>query len=76
MESAKIYRKFSNEYSGEGLRRKRYEVCRDAHTDQEEVITAVCLKQHLNIYAEAALDDLGRELISVGKFCIGIFHRF
>ncbi|KAL7471995.1 hypothetical protein ACHAXS_012300 [Conticribra weissflogii] len=76
VEAAKIFRTFSNGDTRRGLRRKRYEVCRDAHTDQEEVITAVCLKQYLNIHAEAALDDLGRELISVGKCRIGFYSLF
>jgi len=39
--------------------------CRDAWTGAEEVVTAVCLKDHSNIIAEPAIDSLGREEISL-----------
>jgi len=39
--------------------------CRDAWTGTEEVVTAVCLKDHSNIIAEPAIDSLGREEISI-----------
>ena len=41
--------------------------CRDVHTDQEELITAMCLKMHLGIDADPALDEAGQELISVSE---------
>ena len=39
--------------------------CRDAFTGTEEVVTAVCLKEHSNIIAEAAIDSQGREGVSL-----------
>ena len=42
--------------------------CRDVHTDQEELITSMCLKMHLGIDADPALDEkTGQELISVSE---------
>ena len=65
-----IYRKFdseSNSDDGEGVMQGWAAACKDAHTDQEETITAYCLKQHAGVDAEAALDDEGQELVSVGE---------
>ncbi|KAL9184180.1 hypothetical protein ACHAXT_002266 [Thalassiosira profunda] len=39
--------------------------CRDAYTGTEEVVTAVCLKEHSNITAEPAIDEEGREQVSL-----------
>ena len=39
--------------------------CQDAYTGTEEVVTAVCLKEHSNIIAEPAIDSQGREEVSV-----------
>ena len=40
--------------------------CRDAYTGTEEVVTAVCLKEHSNIIADPAIDPNGREFITLG----------
>lgn len=40
--------------------------CRDAYTGTEEVVTAVCLKEHSNIVADPAIDPNGREFITLG----------
>ena len=69
-----IYRKFdsdSNSDDGEGVMQGWAAACQDAHTDQEETITAYCLKQHAGVDAEAALDDEGQELVSVGEIEYG-----
>mmetsp|Transcript_36363 Transcript_36363/g.67548 ORF Transcript_36363/g.67548 Transcript_36363/m.67548 type:complete len:680 (+) Transcript_36363:100-2139(+) len=39
--------------------------CRDAYTGTEEVVTAICLKEHSNITAEPAIDPEGREQVSL-----------
>ena len=39
--------------------------CRDAYTGTEEVVTAVCLKEHANVTADPALDADGREQVSL-----------
>ena len=65
-EAAAIFRTFSKNNPGGKLRRGRVS-CQDLYTDQEEVITAACLKEHLNVQAEAAHDDTGRELVTVGE---------
>jgi len=68
--AAAIYRKFDSESNSddeEGVMKGWAAFCKDAHTDQEETITSYCLKQHAGVDAEAALDDEGQELISVGE---------
>jgi len=39
--------------------------CGDAFTSTEEVVTAICLKEHSNIIAEPTIDSQGREEISL-----------
>ena len=41
--------------------------CRDADAENEEVRTSVCLKEHLGVDAVPVLDEMGRELVSVGE---------
>jgi len=61
--NAKIYRTFDSS-SAADKRRKR---CRDELTDQEEVITSICLKEHVDVDADHILDDEGREMITVAE---------
>lgn len=58
--AVKIYRTFDD--NSETSNR-----CHDELTDQEEVITSICLKQHLGVDAHVTLDDQGQELISLGE---------
>ena len=60
--AASIFRKFDSEKSDAWGAR-----CQDEHTDQEEPITAVCLKNHFDIDAVETLDDAGQELVIVGE---------
>ena len=74
--AAAIYRKFDSESNSddeEGVMKGWAAFCKDAHTDQEETITSYCLKQHAGVDAEAALDDEGQELVSVGEIEDGKF---
>ena len=51
----------------EGETRRGSQDCKDEYTSEEEVVTAVCLKQNLGVKAQTTLDDTGKELISVGE---------
>ncbi|KAL7533422.1 hypothetical protein ACHAXR_005223 [Thalassiosira sp. AJA248-18] len=61
--AANIFRKFQNVKESYKTTIK----CQDAFTDQEEVITAVCLKEHLGVDADPMLDEMGQELVIVGE---------
>jgi len=41
--------------------------CQDAYTDQEEIVTAVCLKEHMRVDAYPLLDEMGQELVTIGE---------
>ncbi len=58
--AAAIFREFKHEEHNTSVRK-----CMDACTSAEEILTALCLKQHLGIDAAHALDDMGQELIVV-----------
>lgn len=66
--AASIYRKFEyvDESKDGGVGSWKFMKCKDAHTDQEEVITSVCLKEHLGVDADPVLDEMGQELVIVG----------
>ncbi|KAL7498377.1 hypothetical protein ACHAWT_006336 [Skeletonema menzelii] len=58
--AAAIFREFKHEEHNKSVRK-----CSDSYTASEETLTALCLKQHLGIYAAHALDDSGDELIAI-----------
>lgn len=65
--AANIFRKFEDDA-------KTYEHgmssalrCKDSYTDQEELVTSVCLKEHLGVDAFPVLDEEGRELVTIGE---------
>jgi len=68
--AANIFRKFENtveSYNGEIKRQSSRVKCKDTLTDQEELITSICLKQHLGVEAYPVLDETGQELVIVGE---------
>ena len=51
----------------EGEIRVGHQECKDAYTSEEEVVTAVCLKQNFGVEAHTTLDAAGKELIAVAE---------
>ncbi|KAL7525388.1 hypothetical protein ACHAWF_001335, partial [Thalassiosira exigua] len=61
--AADVFRAFRD--SGERGSSSGKARCGDAHTDREEAILSACLKDRLGVDAVPALDDAGRELVSI-----------
>lgn len=60
---ANVLKEFKEGETGKSGNRE----CKDAYTSEEEVITAICLKQNFGVEAVPALDATGNELVTVSE---------